>query len=502
MKHLLAFVLFALLAHSPALADTTMTTPTAPVFKVMRGTANVQVGIVPDAVACWAAARAANDVLGPIKPIKYTCPSTSESTLTYQKPPLVRNAVCPATTFGVSFRQVATFTVVSGNWKQGDWLPAVPPARECAPLATKPADQTQVAQCPTGYTGTFPQTKTTVYNAATNAWDWAGWVPASAPLGRCTVVATPPVASLMPTLDDAKIPAPGASFATARVQSAGIAFDASPGRVEGDFREGCTFSHINRDDPIVFPGVKGASHPHTFVGNTGANAFSTADSIANSGNSTCAGGILNRTSYWFPTMVDTTDNSPVIPSGFLVYYKTGYGGVKSQDIQPVPTGLRLFSGDPKATTELPDSKGRYVCVGGVNGVGWQKSIPTNCYQDNSLIMEVGFPQCWDGVNLDSPDHKSHMAEATGSGCPATHPVALPAISYEIYYDLAKVTLSRMKNWRLSSDNYALTVPAGYSAHGDYFMGWDVPTMKKLTKNCINANVDCHANLLGDGTTLY
>jgi hypothetical protein len=117
-------------------------------------------------------------------------------------------------------------------------------------------------------------------------------------------------------------------------------------------------------------------------------------------------------------------------------------------------------------------------------------------------MEVNFPQCWDGVNLDSPDHKSHMAEATGSGCPSTHPVALPHISYEVYYDLAKVTLSRMAKWRLSSDNYATTTPGGYSAHGDYVMGWDATTMQKVVKNCDNPSVDCHANLLGDGTTLY
>ena len=26
-----------------------------------------------------------------------------------------------------------------------------------------------------------------------------------------------------------------------------------------------------------------------------------------------------------------------------------------------------------------------------------------------------FPQCWDGVNLDAPDHKSHMAYGWGQG---------------------------------------------------------------------------------------
>ena len=34
------------------------------------------------------------------------------------------------------------------------------------------------------------------------------------------------------------------------------------------------------------------------------------------------------------------------------------------------------------------------------------------------------------------------------------------------------------------------------------MGWDEATMLKFIKNCENPSVDCHANLLGDGTTLY
>ncbi len=52
---------------------------------------------------------------------------------------------------------------------------------------------------------------------------------------------------------------------------------------------------------------------------------------------------------------------------------------------------------------------------------------------------VIFPSCWDGENLDSPDHKSHVAYAPGSAlagdrCPATHPVRIPQVMYEIMYD--------------------------------------------------------------------
>ncbi len=49
-------------------------------------------------------------------------------------------------------------------------------------------------------------------------------------------------------------------------------------------------------------------------------------------------------------------------------------------------------------------------------------------------------RCWDGKNLDSPDHKSHVAypasgsfETTGP-CPASHPVRIPQVMYEVMWD--------------------------------------------------------------------
>lgn len=53
---------------------------------------------------------------------------------------------------------------------------------------------------------------------------------------------------------------------------------------------------------------------------------------------------------------------------------------------------------------------------------------------------VIFPSCWDGKNLDSPDHKSHVAYSpggtglAGDKCPSTHPVRIPQVMYEIMFD--------------------------------------------------------------------
>jgi hypothetical protein len=274
----------------------------------------------------------------------------------------------------------------------------------------------------------------------------------------------------------------------------------------GAFRTGCQFSHMAFDDPIVYPGQPGKSHLHTFFGNKLTNANSTAQSLATTGNSTCRGGTINRSAYWVPSMIDTRDGRPLTPmfeSNF--YYKTGYG-VPAASIQPMPPGLRMIAGDAKGNPDLPSGAAMYACIWEGGNSDWSNSIPSCPKKGMSwLIQGLDFPQCWDGVNLDSPDHKSHMAnpvdvKANNTGhCPSTHPVAIPAIAYQILYEV-KVS-GETKYWRLSSDNYDLTKPAGYSGHGDWFNGWKPEIVDVWVKKCDRAMKDCHSHLLGDGRAM-
>ena len=272
----------------------------------------------------------------------------------------------------------------------------------------------------------------------------------------------------------------------------------------GAFRIVCKPSHMSNDDPIVYPGQQGAAHHHTFFGNTSTNYNSDLSAMATTGNSTCNGGIMNRTAYWVPSMIDTTNGTPIAPDFAIFYYKTGYADSKDT-FTPPPKGLRMIAGNPNATSEAT-SASRFTCLA-PEGVtkpfyGWTASIP-QCAVGDSLQMAVLFPQCWDGINLDSPDHHSHMAypaAGTGSTCPKTHPVLIPEIGLNLSYLITATGLS--KNWRLSSDNYSSNLPAGYSAHGDWVNGWDEDTMKAIVKNCLQPFKDCHAHLLGDGKMFY
>ena len=190
---------------------------------------------------------------------------------------------------------------------------------------------------------------------------------------------------------------PGES--TARKQSTTDAPVVSDG--SGSFRTTCALATFAFDDPIVYPGEVGASHLHMFFGNTAVNAGSTPQSIAASGNSTCRGGTLNRTAYWMPAVIDGSTGEVQIPDDAVFYYKTGYN-IDPSTVQTIPPGLRMIAGNKKATSEQEYIE--WYCRD-LNAPE-AGSIPTACPVGDAVRLEVQFPQCWDGTNLDSPDHKS------------------------------------------------------------------------------------------------
>jgi hypothetical protein len=87
-----------------------------------------------------------------------------------------------------------------------------------------------------------------------------------------------------------------------------------------------------------------------------------------------------------------------------------------------------------------------------------------------------------------------------AACPASHPVILPEISFNVMYT-AKTRDAALK-WRLISDNYDTTKPGGYSSHGDWFNGWRHDISEAWFRNCLVTKKDCHSHLLGDGRMTY
>ena len=243
----------------------------------------------------------------------------------------------------------------------------------------------------------------------------------------------------------------------------------------------CNYSHSATEDPIVHPGIMNLSHLHDFIGNTTTGANSTVNSL-HAGGTKCVME-ADKSAYWVPALY--RNNNLVLPKGTnknaLIYYKNPMG----KNMSTIPDGLKMIVGNAHATsqsqnTALEDGKIFFKCG---PGSGTRMSAPPSQCSSGIMTLTYIFPNCWDGVNLDSADHISHMSYPKGGNCPATHPVAIPLIRAYIRYDVGSAPIG---NVTLASGPY-------YTAHMDFFNAWDVEALSKLVATCINGDKDCGKN---------
>ncbi|MEU0782563.1 DUF1996 domain-containing protein [Streptomyces sp. NPDC006173] len=245
-----------------------------------------------------------------------------------------------------------------------------------------------------------------------------------------------------------------------------------------EFNATCDYSHSKQDDPIVLPNLAGASHMHSFFGNESTDAFSTTQSLRNNTATTCAPA-EDLSAYWIPTLYD--GNKAVEPENMIVYY-----GSRLPDpaaTLPFPEGFRMIAGDAKAQAPTPaGSPGQYWCAGEGGEIG--RSTDGNwpvCAPTAHLTHQLVFPDCWDGKNLDSPDHKSHVANTYDGKCSGAYPVAIPNLSFVVSYP----TSGSAAGLRLASGMAS-------SVHGDFFNAWDNAALGHRVKDCITQKAKCNS----------
>ena len=245
----------------------------------------------------------------------------------------------------------------------------------------------------------------------------------------------------------------------------------------------CNYSHSLNDDPIVFPGQPGASHLHDFVGASTTDRSSTATSLQ-AGGTTCAMP-ADKSAYWVPALYK--NGVRVLPKGTsknaLFYYRRK-GAPSGTTVQPFPRGLKMIIGNAKANSpqENPQLGTDIIFKCGPGSTTDLPAPPTQC-ASGIMVMSLRFPNCWDGRNLDSPDHRSHMSYPVRSRCPASHPVVLPRLESFFRYNVGTAPIGTVT---LSSGPY-------YTAHQDFFNGWDPAVLQTLVTKCLNTPVDCGTN---------
>ena len=243
---------------------------------------------------------------------------------------------------------------------------------------------------------------------------------------------------------------------------------AAPIRV-AEFVAHCSFSHRASDDPIVFPNQPGAAHRHDFYGNRTARARSTNKSLRR-GKTTCDPR-SDRAAYWFPTLYE--DGRAVKPRRATFYYVTS--NEDPAKVRSLPQGLRIIAGDAKARRPANPVVAEWACLGA--GVQSNPTMVT-CPDGSDLELHLRFPDCWNGRDLDSRDHKSHMAYSRADRCPKSHPVPVAQLKFKLRYPIGGG-----KGVRLSSG-------PGYTAHGDFINTWDQDALAARVRNCLRPVVKC------------
>lgn len=252
-----------------------------------------------------------------------------------------------------------------------------------------------------------------------------------------------------------------------------------------------------RADPIISPGVV-SGHVHTI---SGGNGFGFTMDYAQARASECSSCPIKEdlSNYWVPKLYYEYENGSFVDvpqagdgdstfGGQTVYYLQR--GPDISNLTAFPEGFRMVAGDPfkrEGGTDFASQAISYVCLDYSGTSSSSDAFPTiNC--PDGLRAQVFFPSCWDGVNLDSADHKSHMSyPASGAvdngPCPASHPVQLISIFYEIIFSTGN--FADMWYGDKQPFRWAMGDPTGYGFHGDFVNGWDIDVLQAATNDCLD-----------------
>ncbi|KAF1991758.1 WSC-domain-containing protein [Aulographum hederae CBS 113979] len=257
-----------------------------------------------------------------------------------------------------------------------------------------------------------------------------------------------------------------------------------------------------RADPVVNPNYLPSPHVHAIAGGSGFKTTMTYEDARASKCGTC-NVKEDLSNYWTPKLYYHAEDGSFesVPidgdaggnmGGMAIYY-LHRPGPDNDVLHPFPKGFRMVAGDPFRrsfnSSAVAERAVSHRCIG--------TSLEPNGFPDQNcpegIRTQIVMPSCWDGVNLDSPDHKSHMSypidgDFDGGRCPKSHPVHLMTLFYEVTYR----TDSFSDRWYGDKQPFVLANGdgTGYGYHGDFVNGWDIDVLAKGVKNCVDGTPDC------------
>lgn len=113
-------------------------------------------------------------------------------------------------------------------------------------------------------------------------------------------------------------------------------------------------------------------------------------------------------------------------------------------------------------------------------------LPNKTYLDehctDGVRFELMFPSCWNGKDVDSDDHKSHVAYPSlvmDGTCPEGFETRLVSLFYESIWDTYAFK---------DKEGYFVIAngdPTGFGYHGDFMQGWESGVLQQAVEQCTN-----------------
>lgn len=240
-----------------------------------------------------------------------------------------------------------------------------------------------------------------------------------------------------------------------------------------------------RLDPIRAP-HNVSSHAHNFVGANGVS-LETGGALDIKEESDCTTSPVQQdlSIYWSPQLYSYDQQQDrfnlVEFSGANIYYL-----FRGKDIRAFPTDLRMIAGNASGTepakTKQLEAATSFQCLDYKGGSKQSYLIPTTACPDG-LRAQVTFPSCWNGKDLDSANHMSHMSYPVGDtpdngDCPPTHPIRLPTLFYEFFYKTGAETNENNSRWVFAQGD-----ALGYGMHADFIANWNEAVLQRAIDQC-------------------
>ncbi|WP_151479923.1 DUF1996 domain-containing protein [Streptomyces albicerus] len=276
----------------------------------------------------------------------------------------------------------------------------------------------------------------------------------------------------------------------------------------GTFTTSCGVNEgglFNSDNVIVAPGVtNGAHHFHDYVGNQSNDAFASDEDLANA--DTSCESKDDKSSYFWPVLRlqnGTQEKDAASPGGGIEgnageivtpkQVTMTFVGNPRSEVTEMPRLLRIITGDAKAFVNgTANANASWSCTGFENKVQLKDKYPL-CPKGSDVVRTFKFQSCWDGRNIDSANHRTHVAFADAGGNCAGGFKAIPQLVQRIVYDVDAPSLQDGGRTTplFAVDSFPEQLHKPVTDHGDFINVFDEELMREMV-DCINGGRQCDA----------